>query len=143
MINVRARSSAVIRTVFVWDRSPISSPRSIYSSDRARVHSLVERIVNQFLDVHLHMLASRRRVLQDDEKHVLGAVDHDVGAGRAVPLDLAGRAGRRRHSIAWISADTKAIAKAKTVAGVVEEIAHDARARADMVRCHCRERAGT
>src|SRR3954468_6774097 len=95
--------------------------------------SFLERIVNQLLDVYLHMLPGRRRVLQNDKEHVLGAIYHQISAGRAVPFDFAGRTRRRRHRIARIGADAKTIAESEAVAGVVEVVAGDARARTDMV----------
>src|SRR5207302_10413785 len=65
------------------------------------------------------------------------------GTGRTVPFDFARRARRRRHRIARIDADAQAIAEPKAVAGVIEVIACDARAPADMVSRHRRKRGGT
>ena len=89
------------------------------------------------------MQTAGRRVFQHDEEHVLGAVDHEVGAGGTVPFDFTGRARRRRHRIAGIGADAEAIAEPEAVAGVIKVIACDARAGADMVRRHRRKRGGT
>src|SRR3954469_17717224 len=101
--------------------------------------SLFERIVDQLLYVHLNVQPAGRRVLQHDKEHVLGADDYEVGAGRAIPFDFTRRTRRRRHRIAGIGADTKTIAESKAVTGVVEVVAGDPRARADMVGRHRRE----
>ena len=110
-------------------RSLPSVLRSISSHfNQAEVRLFIERIVDQLLDVHLNMQTAGRRVLQHHKKHVLGAIDHEIGPGSAVPFELAGRARWRRHGIARIGTDAEAIAESKTVAWVVEVVARDARA---------------
>ena len=86
VMNERARSNATMRPVIV-----VTSPafRNMVSAPLIPA-SFFERVVNQLLDVHLHMQASGGGVLQHDKEHVLGAVDHKVGAGGTVPFDLAG-----------------------------------------------------
>src|SRR3954454_1305747 len=59
-----------------------------------------------------------------------------IGAAGAVPFDLADRAGRRRHRLARIGADAKAVAEAKAVAGKIEIVALDAGARTDVIGGH-------
>src|SRR6266576_4042716 len=102
--------------------------------------SLLERVVNDLLQCYLNMQADGRAILHHNEKHVLGAIDHEVDAGGAVPFDLPERARRRRHSVTGIGADAEAIAKSETVAGVVEIVALDARVRSDVIGGHRRKR---
>src|SRR3989440_12048845 len=82
------------------------------------------------------------RVLHYDKEHVLGAVDHEIDAGSAVPFDLAERTWRRRHRVAGIGADAEAVAEPKAVAGKIEIIASDTRSPADVIGRHRREGYG-
>src|SRR6266403_3669214 len=132
MIKVRARSSATMRSVAI-------TPARRY---RVFAASLLKRVVNDLLQRYLNVHAPGWRVFHHNEKHVLGAVDHDIDPGGAVPFDLAERAGRRRHRIAGIGADAETIAESETVAGIVEIVARDARPRPDVVRCHRGEDRG-
>src|SRR5258708_1533440 len=125
------------------DRSgPVSATSNPF---RARLvshfRSFSKRVVNDLLQRYLNVHAPRWGVFHQNEKHVLGAVDHKIDAGGAVPFDLAERARRRRHRVAGIGADAEAIAKSETVAGVIEIVARDPRPRPDMIRCHRGERS--
>src|SRR6266852_2990715 len=85
--------------------------------------SFYERVVNDLFQRYLNAHALKWRVLHQNKKHILGAVDHEVNASGAVPFDLPERARRRRHRITGIGADAETIAKSETVAGVIEIVA--------------------
>src|ERR1700753_2764968 len=92
------------------------------------------------------MLAAGWRVLHHDKKHVFGMVDDNIDAGGAIPFDLPGRAGRRRRCKPGIGAHAEAVAKSKTVARIIVEIARDPRSRTDVIGGHglegCRPKNG-
>src|SRR4029077_11410488 len=102
----------------------------------AAVRSLFERVVDELLHVDFNVPPPGWRILQQHEEHVLLWIDHDIGAGGTVPFELARRARRRRHGIAGIGAYAKAIAETKSVAGIIEIVAGDARSGPDMVGGH-------
>src|SRR5438270_13479402 len=104
--------------------------------------SVLHRFIDQLLDCLLDRLALRGRLLQQHEKHVLLAVDHEITAAGAVPFEFAERARRRRLGIARIGADAETEPEAKAVAGEIEEVALHAGAWSDMVRRHQLERVG-
>src|ERR1700730_13401590 len=115
-----------------------------YAEGRYRVSqaSILKRVVDDLLQRYLDGHAPGRGIFHHNEKHVLGTVDHDIDPGGAVPFDFAERPRRRRHRIAGIGADAETIAKPKTVAGIIEIVARDARARPDMIRRHRGEGRG-
>src|SRR5258708_39000259 len=110
-----------MRSVAIKVRSPLSDVAA----------SLLKGVVNDLLQRDLDVHAAGWGVLHHNEKHVLGPIDHEIHSGGAVPFDLTERARRRRHRIAGIGADAETIAESKTVTGIVEIIARDARPRPD------------
>src|ERR1700751_5502870 len=117
-MKVRARSNATMRAVAVTAWSLESGFRNI-----AAPRSFLESVVDDLLDRGVGMLPPRRRVLHHHKEHVLGAVDHDIAAGGAVPFELTQRARRDRCVEAGIDADTETVAEAKAVAGIVVDVA--------------------
>ncbi len=116
-MKVRARSNATMRPVTTGPDRPSPAFRSMGPAPAYTGRHFSKRIVDQLLDVACTCSRADGRVLQHDEEHVLGAVDHEVGAGRVVPFDFAGRTRRRRHCIAGIGADAEAIARPKPSPG--------------------------
>src|SRR6478736_6088207 len=95
--------------------------------------SVLHRFIDQLLYCFLDALALRGRLLQQDEKHVLLAIDHKIAAAGAVPFQFAERARRRRLGVAGISANRETESEAEAVAGEIEVVAPDARARAHLI----------
>src|SRR6202035_365587 len=118
-MKVRARSSAAMRAGAIMTSLPSSGFCSIESSRRL----FLERVVDDLLDRCNHVHPPGGRILHDDEKHVLGAVDHQIDAGGAVPFDLSKRARRRRHRGAGLGADAEAVAEPEAVARIIEIVA--------------------
>src|SRR6266481_2024759 len=98
--------------------------------------SVLHRFIDQLLYCLLNGLALRGRLLQQDEKHVLLAVDHEIAATGAVPLQFAERTRRRRLGVAGIGADRETEPEAEAIAGEIEVVAPDAGTRAYMIRGH-------
>src|ERR1700694_2471783 len=88
--------------------------------------SILHRFIDQLLYCLLDRLALRRRLLQQHEKHVLLAVDHEITAAGAVPFQFAERARRRGFRVPRVGAHGKSEPKTKTVAGEIEVVAPDA-----------------
>src|SRR6266516_5970757 len=104
--------------------------------------SVLHRFIDQLLDCLLDRLALRGRLLQQHEKHVLLAVDHEIAAAGAVPFQFAERTRRRRLGVAGIGANRETKPEAEAVAGEIEIVAPDAGARAYMIRGHHFESLG-
>src|SRR5438270_2252168 len=85
--------------------------------------SVLHGFIDQLLDGLLDALPLRGRLLQQHEKHVLLAVDHEIAAAGAVPFEFAERARRRRLGIAGIGAHAQTKPEAKPVAGEIQKIA--------------------
>src|SRR3981081_3644402 len=107
MMNVRARSNAAMRSGVTMARFFSSGFRSINSvpcqdPSAGSFRSFLECVVYDLFQGHLKVHAPRWRIFHYDEEHVLGAVDHEIDAGGAIPFDLPERARRRRHRIAGI-----------------------------------------
>src|SRR5258707_1026426 len=85
-----------------------------------RLQLLPKRVVDDPLQRRLDAGPLGRRILQKNEEHVVGRIDHEIGAAGAIPFDLADRARRRRHRLAGIGADAKTVTEAETVAGKIE-----------------------
>src|SRR5712692_9564942 len=98
--------------------------------------SVLHRFIDQLLYCLLDRLALRGRLLEQDEKHVLLAVDHEITATGAVPLQFAERARRRRLGVAGIGANRETEPEAKAVPGEIEIVAPDAGTWAHMIRGH-------
>src|SRR5260370_41611782 len=98
--------------------------------------SVLHRFIDQLLYCLLDRLALRRRLLQQHEKHVLLAVDHEITAAGAVPFQFAERARRRGFRVPRVGAHGKSESKTKTLAGEIEVVAADAGTRAHMIRGH-------
>src|ERR1700736_5670977 len=92
--------------------------------------SFLERVVDDLLDRGDDMHPPGWRILHHHKEHVFSPVDHQIGAGGAVPFDLAERARRRRYCIAGIGTNPETVAEAKAVAGKIEIIARDPRSAA-------------
>src|SRR5579871_2668759 len=136
-MKVRARSKATIRTGAVTAFSVSSILRSIDC-----LRSLLQRVVDDLLDRGVDMLPPRGRILHHHEEHVLGTVDHNIAPGGAIPLELAEGTRRDRCIEAGTDADAETIAEAKAIAGVIVDIARDARARTNVVGGHGFEHRG-
>src|ERR1700681_2478416 len=120
---------------------PTATARTRSASAAARLRrrvkpSVLHRFIDQLLRRPLDALTLRGRLLQQHEKHVLLAVDHEIAAAGAVPFQFAERAGRRRFCISRIGAHREAEPETEAVAGKVEIVAWDAGLRPDMVRAH-------
>src|SRR6478736_4000971 len=102
--------------------------------------SVLHRFIDQLLYRLLNRLTLRRRLLQQHEKHVLLAVDHEIAAAGAVPFQFAQRTRRWRLGVAGIGANRKTEPEAEAIAGEIEIVAPDARARADLIGSHQFER---
>src|ERR1700737_4826638 len=98
--------------------------------------SVLQRFINQLLYFALDSLPLGRSLLQQDEKHILLAIDDKIAAAGAVPFQLAERAGRRWLGVPRIGAHAKTQTKAKTIARKIVIVARHARARPDVVRRH-------
>src|SRR5438067_6975635 len=90
--------------------------------------SVLHGFIDQLLDGLLDALPLRRRLLQQHEKHVLLAVDHEITAAGAVPFEFAERARGRRLGIAPIGADAETQPETKPIAGEIEKVTLHARA---------------
>src|SRR6202051_3418434 len=82
--------------------------------------SVLHRFIDQLLYCLLDRLALPGRLLQQDEKHVLLAVDHEIAATGAIPLQFAERTRRRRLGVAGVGANREAEPEAEAVAGDIE-----------------------
>src|SRR2546430_8749453 len=82
--------------------------------------SVLHRFIDQLLDCLLDRLALRGRLLQQDEKHALLAVDHEIAAAGAVPLQFAERARRRPLGVARTGADRQTEPAPEAVAWTIE-----------------------
>ena len=69
--------------------------------------SVLKRFIDQLLHRRLYDLALRWCLLQQDEEHVLLAVDHDIATAGAIPFQLAEIAWRWRIGIAALRAHAK------------------------------------
>src|SRR2546429_8630013 len=112
------------------------SARAAARLQRRAKPSVLHRFINQLLDCLLDRLALRGRLLQQNEKHVLLAVDHEIAAAGAVPLQFAERTRRRRLGVAGIGADRETEPEAEAIAGEIEVVAPDPGTRAYMIRGH-------
>src|SRR6266700_5159416 len=88
--------------------------------------SVLHRFIDQLLYCLLDGLALRGRLLQQDEKHVLLAVDHEIAAAGTVPFQFAERARRRRLCVARVGAHREPQPEAKAVPREIEIIPPDA-----------------
>src|SRR5205814_10389801 len=104
--------------------------------------SVLHRFIDQLLDCLLDRLALRGRLLQQHEKHVLLAVDHEIAAAGAVPFQFAERTRRRRLGVAGIGADCETEPEAEAIVGEIEEVAPGPGRRAYMIRGPQVERLG-
>src|SRR6202035_5790633 len=104
--------------------------------------SVLHRLIDQSLHRRLDLLPLGWGLLQQHEKHVLLAVDHEQAAAGTVPLYLAQRSRRRRLRIPRVGTHAKTEPEAETIAREIEIVALDARAGADMVRGHVLEGFG-
>src|SRR3979490_1034613 len=120
----------------------IRSTSAAKTQRRRAKPSVLHRFIDQLLYCLLDRLALRRRLLQQHEKHVLLAVDHEITAAGAVPFQFAERARRRGFRVPRVGSHGKSEPKTKTVAGEIEVVAADAGTRAHMVRGHQFERLG-
>src|SRR3979411_1010715 len=94
--------------------------------------SVLHRFIDQLLYCLLDRLALRGCLLQQHEKHVLLAVDHEIAAAGAVPFQFAQRAGSRRLGVAGIGAHSQTESEAETITGEIEMVAFNARTRTDV-----------
>src|SRR4030095_13992660 len=115
----------------------IAIMRSASAAAKLRRHSkpsVLHRFIDQLLDCLLDGLALRGRLLKQNEKHVLLAVDHEIAAAGAVPLQFAERTRRRRLGVAGIGANRKTETEAEAIAGEIEIGTDDAGTRTHMTR---------
>src|ERR1700681_715658 len=98
--------------------------------------SVLHRFIDQLLRRPLDALTLRGRLLQQHEKHVLLAVDHEITATSAVPFQFAQRARRRRLCIPRIGANRETETEAEAIAGEIEVVAPDAGTRAYLICRH-------
>src|SRR5450759_843605 len=115
----------------------IAGIRNVSAAATARRHmnpSVFHCFINELLQGALNALAFCGRLLQQHEKHVLLAVDHEIAPTGTVPFQFAQRPRRRRLGVAGIGAHRKTEPETEAVAREIEIIAPHARARPDLVR---------